>query len=154
HKGTMVVGVVFDPEREELFSAVKGEGARLNGKRIRVSDETRLNRSMLATGFAYDIATARKNNIGYFSRVVKKAQAVRRAGSAALDLCWMAAGRFDGFWELRLAPWDAAAGALMVTEAGGKVTCIDGRRYSVYGNDILATNGRIHRSLRTALTGK
>ncbi len=154
YRGTVIVAVVFDPERDELFSAALGCGARLNNTRISVSGQSRLSRSMLSTGFAYDIATARKNNIGYFSRVIKKAQAVRRAGSAALDLCWLAAGRFDGFWELRLAPWDAAAGLLIVQEAGGKITRIDGGRYSIYGNDILATNGNIHRSLRTALIEK
>ena len=153
HRGKPVAGAVFDPERNELFQAGAGLGAFLNGNRIRVTTETRLQRAMLATGFGYNIATARKNNLGYFARMAKKAQAIRRAGSAALDLCWLACGRFDGFWELHLHPWDTAAAALIVAQAGGRVTRINGETYSIFDNNILASNGKIHRQMKQALTG-
>lgn len=153
YSGEPVAGVVFDPERDEMFSAGKGLGARLNDRKIRVSGESNLQRSMLATGFSYDVATARRNNIGYFSRMVKTAQAVRRPGSAALDLCWLACGRLDGFWELHLHPWDTAAAHLIVSEAGGRVTQFDGSPYSIFDDEILASNGRIHRSMQKVLGG-
>jgi myo-inositol-1(or 4)-monophosphatase len=149
-----IVGAVYDPERDEMFSAGKGLGAKLNGRKIKVSSESKLQRAMLATGFAYDVASARRNNIGYFSRMVKAAQAVRRPGSAAIDLCWLACGRLDGFWELRLHPWDTAAARLVVTEAGGKVTRFDGGAYSIFDDEILASNGRIHRSMQKLLGGE
>lgn len=154
HNHRPLAGAVYDPERDEMFSAGAGLGARLNGRKIKVSSEKELRRSMLATGFSYDVATARRNNLGYFSRMVKAAQAVRRPGSAAIDLCWLACGRLDGFWELRLHPWDTAAGQLIVTEAGGRVTRFDGSRYSVFDDEILASNGRIHDSMRELLGGK
>lgn len=153
-KGKAVVGVVFDPERNELFRAGLKSGAFLNDRRIRVSDESRLQRALLATGFAYDVGTARKNNLGLFARMIKKAQAVRRAGSAAIDLCWLAAGRIDGFWEFSLYPWDTAAAALIVCEAGGKVTRLDGRPYSIFDPDILADNSRLHGQLKKSLCGR
>ncbi len=149
-----IVGVVYDPEADELFSAGLGLGARLNNHNIKVSPQRSLGRSLLATGFAYNIRTARKNNLGMFSRMMKKAQAVRRLGSAALDLCWLAAGRLDGFWEYYLHPWDTAAAALIVTEAGGRVTRIDGGKYSIFDEDILASNGFIHVSMKSVLTGR
>jgi len=152
HDGQIIVGVIYDPEREELFAAGHGLGSRLNGKKITVTGERRLQRSLLATGFAYNIATARKNNLGMFARMMKKAQAVRRLGSAALDLCWVAAGRFDGFWEYYLHPWDTAAAILILTEAGGRVTRIDGGRYSIFDDDILASNGHIHMAMKAVLT--
>ncbi len=151
YDGETVAGAVYDPERDEMFSAGAGLGARLNGRKIRVSSETKLQRSMLATGFAYDVATARRNNLGYFSRMVKAAQAVRRPGSAAIDLCWLACGRLDGFWELHLHPWDTAAAQLIVTEAGGRVSRFDGGPYSIFDDEILASNGRIHRSMQKLL---
>ncbi|UCD65014.1 MAG: inositol monophosphatase [Candidatus Zixiibacteriota bacterium] len=154
YETSSVVGVVYDPEHKELFSAARGLGARLNGRRIRVSSRRRLERSLLATGFAYNVRTARKNNLGMFARMIKKAQAIRRLGSAALDMCWLAAGRFDGFWEYYLHPWDTAAAALIVEQAGGKVTRIDGRPFSIFDKQILASNGRIHLSMMAVLGGR
>lgn len=149
-----VVGVVYDPEAKELYTAAQSIGARLNGRKITVSSQRQLSRSLLATGFAYNVRTARKNNLGMFARMVKQAQAVRRLGSAALDLCWLAAGRFDGFWEYYLHPWDTAAAALIVEQAGGKVSRIGGKRFSIFDSDILASNGRIHTSMKAVLTGR
>lgn len=149
-----IAGAVFAPEQNELYSAAESMGAFLNGKRIKVSSEIRLHRSLLATGFAYNLTTARKNNLGMFSKMMKHAQAVRRLGSAALDLCWLAAGRLDGFWEYYLHPWDTAAAMLIVKEAGGKVTKINGDKYSIFDNEILASNGYIHSSMIKVLTGK
>ncbi len=151
YEGVCTVGVVYDPERDELFTAGRGLGAKLNNQHISVSSESRLDGAILATGFAYDIRTARKNNLGLFARMVKSAQAVRRLGSAALDLCWTACGRFDGFWELGLHPWDSAASIVIVQEAGGKVTQLDGGPYSIYNFGILASNGRLHRQMQKVL---
>ena len=130
-----------------MFWAVKGSGAFLNKKRIHVSTERRLDRSLLATGFAYDIGTARRNNLGLFARVAKQVQGVRRPGSAAIDLCWLASGRLDAFWELKLAPWDTAAAKVVLEEAGGKTSRIDGLPHSVFAADLLATNGLLHRKM-------
>ncbi len=130
----------------ELFVAEKNEGAFLNGKRIQVSTQKELSRSLLATGFPYDIRESQVNNLDHFKNFALKAQAIRRAGAAALDLCCLAKGIFDGFWELKLSPWDTAAGSLMVKEAGGKVTDFSGKRFSIYQKNILATNGKIHNS--------
>lgn len=152
--GQLLAGAIFDPERKELFSAGKSIGARLNGKRIGVSRQSKLHRSLLATGFAYDVATARRNNLGLFARMIKSAQAVRRAGSAALDLCWLACGRFDGFWELDLYPWDTAAAILVVEEAGGKISRLNGRSYGIFDRDLLASNGRIHNQMQLKLSGR
>ncbi len=153
YAGQPLAGAVFDPERDEMFTAGRGLGARLNSKRVAVSTEKRLDRSLLATGFSYSVRTDRRNNLGLFGRMVKHAQAVRRPGSAAIDLCWLACGRLDGFWELKLHPWDTAAAWLMVTEAGGKVSRMDGREYSVFKDDILASNGQIHNQMKKLLTG-
>ena len=154
HQGEPVVGVVYDPEREELFYAAKGKGAFLNGRRIHVSNEKRLDRALLATGFAYDIGTARKNNLGLFARMAKKAQGIRRPGSAALDLCWVATGRMDGFWELRLHPWDTAAALVIIAEAGGKYSRIRGEKFSIHDQDLLVSNGFLHRQMQKVLTGQ
>lgn len=154
YKGKIIVGAVHDPERKETFSAAEKLGAYLNGKKIRVSTESKLQRALLATGFAYDVATARTNNLGLFARMIKKAQAVRRPGSAAIDLCWLACGRLDGFWEYSLYPWDTAAAALIVEQAGGKVTRLNGQQFSIFDKDILASNARLYRSLKRALTGR
>jgi len=151
-KSQPLVGFVYDPERAELFWAAKGMGAFLKKKRIKVTRENKLYRSLLSTGFAYNILTARKNNLGMYARMSKKAQAVRRSGSAALDLSWVACGWLDGYWEYYLAPWDTAAGVLIVTEAGGKISCIDGKKYSIFRNDIVASNGKIHNQIRSVLT--
>lgn len=150
----VVAGVVYDPERDEMFWSGLGGPAYLNKKRIAVTKESRLERSLLATGFAYDIGSARKNNLGYFSRMAKRAQGIRRPGSAAIDLCWLAAGRIDGFWELKLHPWDTAAAALILRRAGGMTTRIDGSAYSIFDPDLLASNGRIHGAMMEVLSGK
>lgn len=150
----IVAGVVFDPERDELFWSGRGGRAMLNKKPIRVSEETKLERSLLATGFAYDIGTSKKNNLGFFARMAKRAQGIRRPGSAAIDLCWLAAGRIDGFWELKLHPWDTAAATLILRNAGGKLTRIDGSDYDIFDPDLLASNGRIHAAMMAVLRGK
>jgi len=147
----MVMGVIYDPVHDEMFYASDGNGAFCNRKRIHVSPERKLNRSLLATGFPYDIAESRIDNLDNFGRMYKSAQGIRRAGSAALDLCYLACGRFDGFWELKLHPWDTAAGIVIVREAGGRVTDFHGRRYSIFGNEILASNGKIHRQMQKIL---
>lgn len=151
YKGRCAVGVVYDPERDELFSAGRSLGASLNGKKITVSSTSKLDSALLATGFAYDVRTARRNNLGLFARMVKNAQAVRRLGSAALDVCWTACGRFDGFWELGLHPWDTAAALVILEEAGGKVTRMNGQPYSIYKSDILASNSLLHQQMKKIL---
>ncbi len=143
-EGDVLMGVVYDPMRDEMFSAVKDEGARIDGKAIRVSTVDDLNKSLVATGFPYDIRESEVNNIDHFNHFLVRVQAIRRCGSAAMDLCYIACGRFDGFWELKLHPWDVAAGALVVQEAGGKVTDFKNHEFSVFGSEILATNGLIH----------
>ena len=150
-KGETLVGAVCDPERGELFWSAKGAPARLNKRIIAVSRERILERALLATGFAYDIGTARRNNLGLFARMARQAQGIRRPGSAAIDLSWLACGRIDGFWELKLHPWDTAAAVLILENAGGKVSRIDGRPYSVFDKDLLASNGLIHNSMRKVL---
>ncbi len=145
--GDLVYGVVYDPTLEEFFTAERGEGAFLNGKRLRVSAISRLSNSLLATGFPPDVATAVENNLDHFADFLKRAQAVRRPGSAALDLCYVAAGRFDGFWELRLNAWDVAAGSLLVTEAGGKVSDLRGQPLRLSKPQIVASNGLIHQEM-------
>jgi myo-inositol-1(or 4)-monophosphatase len=142
--GELVFGVVYDPTLGELFTAERNEGAYLNGRRLHVSSVSDLSRALLATGFPPDVATATENNLDHFSNFIKLAQAVRRPGSAALDLSYVAAGRFDGFWELRLNPWDVAAGALLVTEAGGRVTDLRGQPLRLSTPRIVASNGLIH----------
>lgn len=144
-KGRPLIGVVYDPVRDELYHAEKKKGAYLNNRRIRVSKINDITGSLLATGFAYDVnKSANNDNINNFKKLLEASQAVRRAGSAALDLCYVASGRFDGFWELDLNPWDTAAAFLIVQEAGGKVTKFDGSKYTPYEKNILATNGKIH----------
>ena len=150
-KGVIVVGVVYDPMRDELFEAVKGRGASLNGARIRVSNIPELGKALLATGFPYDVRTSSFNNVREFNAFIVRAQAVRRCGSAALDLCYVACGRFDGFWELKLKPWDVAAGALIVEEAGGRVSDFGGRTFDPFSERALASNGRIHEEMRKVL---
>jgi len=142
--GELVWGIVYNPNLEEVFMARRGEGAWMNDSRIEVSAVTTLNESLLATGFPYDIRTSEQNNLDYFREFALRAQAVRRAGSAALDLCYVAAGRFDGFWELKLSPWDCAAGYLMVREAGGAVTNFKGDPGSIWDRECVASNGRFH----------
>jgi myo-inositol-1(or 4)-monophosphatase len=146
-RGKVRLGVVFDPIRNELFFAEKGKGAFLNEKPIRVSSVSRLDKGLLVTGFSYDIRTSPANSFSHFTNFSMRAQGVRRTGSAALDLCYVASGRFDGFWELKLHAWDTAAGSLILTEAGGKLTDFSGKPYSIYDSELLASNGKIHREM-------
>ncbi|MGH7229798.1 MAG: inositol monophosphatase family protein [Nitrospiraceae bacterium] len=139
-----ILGVVWDPTREELFVAERGQGAMLNGAALQVSRVHTLNAALLVTGFAYDIRESTHNNLDFFARFALRAQGLRRTGSAALDLCYVAAGRFDGFWEMKLHPWDTAAGALMVVEAGGRMTDFKGEVFSIYGPETVASNALIH----------
>lgn len=149
--GDPVVGVVYDPCKDELFSASKGAGATLNGASLKVSDTDRLDRALLVTGFAYDIRETSDNNLNHFSHFALKAQGLRRTGSAALDLCYVAAGRFDGFWEVRLNPWDMAAGSVILGEAGGTVTDFSGAWLSIHQPQLVASNGRIHEAMLQVL---
>lgn len=149
--GVVEYGVVYSPMLDELFVAEKGRGATLNGKRISVSKTEKLDRSLLATGFPYDIRTSEKNNLNNFARFAVRAQAIRRAGSAALDLSYVACGRFDGFWEMKLRPWDVAAASLMVKEAGGRITGFDGGGFSMYGSECLASNALVHEEMLSVL---
>lgn len=144
YKGEIVVGVVYDPNRDELFVAEKGAGASLNGKRISVSYTLGLAQALIATGFAYNVRTAESNNLDHFKDLLVRAQAVRRDGVAAIDLCYVACGRYDGFWELNLFPWDVAAGFLMIQEAGGRVSAFNGKPFDIYLKEIVATNGHFH----------
>lgn len=144
--GRVILGVVYDPERDELFWAEYTKGAYLNKERIHVTGTDRLSASFLATGFSYGMKR-KDRNIDNFRKLLLRSQAIRRAGSAALDLCYVACGRFDGFWEMDLHPWDSAAGALIVNEAGGTVTRFDNSRYTHYNKDLLATNGLIHTAM-------
>jgi myo-inositol-1(or 4)-monophosphatase len=146
-KGEVVVGVVYNPCLDELFVAEKGQGATLNGKSISVSTTTDLKQSLLATGFPYDIRESSDNNLDHFQKFIKACQAIRRPGSAALDLCYTAMGRFEGFWELKLHPWDYAAGWLMIEEAGGKMTRFDGSPFQMGDRSILSSNGHIHKAM-------
>ncbi|MFQ6032303.1 MAG: inositol monophosphatase family protein [Candidatus Zixiibacteriota bacterium] len=158
-EGEIILGVVYNPNLDELFVAEKGGGAFLSAgssiaedrHKISVSHITELSQSLLATGFPYDIRKSKIDNLDHFANFYKKAQAVRRGGSAALDLCYLAMGRFDGFWELKLSPWDTAAGKLMVEEAGGKVTDFSGGPFNIYLKEILASNGKIHQQMMEVL---
>jgi myo-inositol-1(or 4)-monophosphatase len=149
--GKVVAGVVFDPVADECFSAIKGQGATLNGDPISVSEETDLEDSLLVTGFSYG-REAVSQNLRLFNEMMMVSRSVRRDGSAALDLCYVACGRYDGFWELSLSPWDVAAGGLIVEEAGGVVSGYRGQATSIYDGECLATNGGIHKALSEILT--
>ena len=145
--GVLEYGVIYDPLRDELFEARRGGGASLNGTPIRVSRTAQMNRALIATGFPYDIRERVPETLARLGRMLGSTQGVRRAGSAALDLCYVACGRFDGFYEENLKPWDTAAGLLMVTEAGGKITTFDGGDYNLYSPNILASNGVLHQEM-------
>jgi len=141
-----VAAVVYDPTRDELFSAEQGSGAQLNGKPIHVSKATQLKECLVATGFPSH--KRHKNpNIHFYHQITLRTHGVRRAGSAALDLCNVASGRFDGFWEFNLNPWDTAAGVLIVEEAGGKVSRFDGSAFRIDSSETLASNGLVHEAL-------
>ncbi len=143
-EGVLRVGAVFNPNLDELFWAVRGGGAWLGDRRIRVSGANSLGKALLATGFPYDLRERPDAHFERFTSFCMTAQAVRRAGAAALDLCYVGAGRFDGFWESRLHPWDVAAGAVIVEEAGGRLTAYDGSPFDVMAREIVASNGRVH----------
>ncbi|OGP92912.1 MAG: hypothetical protein A2156_10160 [Deltaproteobacteria bacterium RBG_16_48_10] len=143
-EGEVQLGVVYNPLLDELFHAEKGEGAFFNGDRITVSNTDDLDGSFLCTGFPYDVRENSDFYLRYFKVFIIRSFALRRPGSAVLDLCYVAAGRFDGFWEMKLHPWDVAAASLMVTEAGGEVTDFEGRPFSLYSKETLASNGLIH----------
>jgi len=149
--GVPEIAAVFDPTREELFTAERGGGAYLNGRRLRVSATANLVDSVVVTGFPYDVHGRVDEIVGLFGSFVGQARAVRRLGSAAIDLCYVAAGRMDGFWESDLRPWDIAAGALLVTEAGGSVTNMDGTPFSSRCGHVLATNTTLHDQMLTVI---
>lgn len=151
--GEVVVGAVLDTARGELFTALKGEGAFQNGRPIRVSSTATLIGSLLATGFPYDVAKDAEN-LTYFQRALAKGLTVRRPGAAALDLAYVAAGRLEGFWEVKLNPWDVAAGWLLITEAGGTVSGIQGEPYRLGNRYLVASNGKIHGQLLDTLHGR
>lgn len=146
HRGERIAGVIYDPTRDELFAAAKGGGATLNGQPISVSKTARLNESLVATGFP-SFKRHKNPNIHFYHQITLRTHGVRRAGSAALDLCYVACGRFDGFWEFNLNPWDTTAGVLIAQEAGGTVTKFDGSLFQVESRETLATNGLIHDAL-------
>ncbi len=146
----VLVGVVLDSPHDELFTATKGGGAFLNGARIQVSETAELKRSLLATGFPYDVDRV-PEAVEYFRRVISLGIPVRRPGAAALDLAYVAAGRIDGFWEMKLNPWDVAAGVLLIQEAGGRVSDFEGRPFPLESPFIVATNGKIHDQLLKTL---
>lgn len=147
-EGERVVGVVYDPLLDERFEAVRGEGAWLGARRLAVSRETELGRALVATGFAYDVHRSDDDNLDRFRSVVKAARGIRRDGSAALDLCYVAAGRLDAYWELKLHPWDVAAGFLIVEEAGGQISDFQNGPADRTGREVVATNGPLHAPLR------
>jgi myo-inositol-1(or 4)-monophosphatase len=142
-EGEVIAGGVYDPIQRELFFAVKGKGATLNRKRIHVSRANKLDHSLLVTGFPYDIHEHPEKSLPYFNALIQRAQGVRRLGSAALDLCYLAMSRFDGFFEVFLNPWDTAAGSLILQEAGGMITDFNGEPYSIYQRELAASNGLI-----------
>ncbi len=152
--GSVVWGMVLDPLMDEIFIAEKGKGAFLNAEKITVSETDIMDRAFLCTGFPYDVHDTEEDNIDNFRNFVKSAQAIRRDGSAALDLCYVAAGRFDGFWEMKLKPWDIAAGALIVAESGGMVTGFKGENLHLDNGDVLASNGFLHNLMVETLSKK
>ncbi len=147
-KGNPLIGVVFDPLRKELFYAEKNEGAFLNNRKIKVSGANKLSKSLLALGFYYERGSLMRKSLGQMKRFFyEDIHGIRRTGSAALDICYTACGRFDGFWELYLNPWDYAAGSLIVMEAGGKITDTQGKAYNLMMKNIVASNGKIHKDM-------
>ncbi len=150
HDGEIVIGVTFDPTRGELFAAERGKGATLNGKTIRVSDTEYLSESLIVTGFPYDFKQ-KENFARHLTDFLLKSRGVRRDGSAAIDMAYVACGRFDGFWEDGLNPWDVAAGYLLIEESGGQVTYYNGEKYNIYSPPICGSNGLIHREMLEVL---
>jgi myo-inositol-1(or 4)-monophosphatase len=139
--------VIYDPLRDELFEARKGEGASLNGQTLKVSEVDRMEGALIATGFPYDIRQRIEPTLKRMGRVLDLTQGLRRAGSAAIDMCYVACGRFEGFYEENLKPWDTAAGLLLVEEAGGRITTFDGGPYDPFSANIVASNGLLHQEL-------
>ena len=150
--GEVILGLVYDPLRGECFKAVKGEGATLNGNSIRTSAVKELDKALLATGFPYDQREKADFYLSFFKAFMTRSQGIRRNGSAALDLCYVACGRIDGFWELKLRPWDTSAGALIVEEAGGRLSELSGKKFSIWGEETLASNGAIHNEMVSVAT--
>ncbi len=153
HAGQMIMGAVYNPFLKELFFAQHGFGATLNEKKIQVSNKTKVIESCMVTGFPYTYLDMPNGPLQVFEKLIRNGVPVRRLGSAAIDLCWVAAGRFDGFYEHKLQAWDSAAGFLIVEEAGGKVTDFKGNKYSPYQPHIIATNGKIHDELLSIVNG-
>ncbi|MCA1555126.1 MAG: inositol monophosphatase [Acidobacteria bacterium] len=149
-EGEIVIGVIYDPTRDELFAAERGGGATLNGRRIRVSETDDLNEALLCTGYPYDVR-GRDNFARHFTNFIMHSQGVRRDGSAALDLAYVACGRFDGFWEEGLRPWDVAAGVVLIEEAGGHVSRYDNTPFDIYAPPIMASNGLVHEAMMRVL---
>lgn len=154
HNGQIIMGAVYNPLMNEFYFAEKGMGATLNDKKITVSNKTAVVNSCLVTGFPYTYLDTPNGPLQVFEKLIRKGVPVRRLGSAAIDLCWVACGRFDGFYEHKLQAWDSAAGFLMVEEAGGKITDFAGDYYSVYQPHLLATNGKIHDEMLGIINGK
>jgi myo-inositol-1(or 4)-monophosphatase len=150
-RGDVLCGAVYDPCRDEMFSGARGLGSFLNGSRLRVSEVEKLGSALLLTGFPYGVRTKIRTAMSQFEAFIVESQAVRRGGSAALDLCYTALGRCDGFWEMDLQAWDTAAGLVILEEAGGRVTDFSGTPYSVYGKEIVASNGKIHDEMAAVL---
>lgn len=144
HQGEIIMAAVYNPNLNELFFAEKGKGASLNDKAIKVSEKVNVINACLVTGFPYTYLDMPNGPLEVFERLIRKGIPVRRLGSAAIDLCWVAAGRFDGFYEHKLEAWDSAAGYLIVEEAGGRVTDFKGNKFTPYQPHVLATNGKIH----------
>jgi myo-inositol-1(or 4)-monophosphatase len=144
HEQDLLLGIVYDPLRGECFSAIRGQGAKLNGEPIRTSAIPALDRALLATGFPYDRRENPEYYLAYFRAFLTRSQGIRRAGAAALDLCYVACGRLDGFWELKLHPWDTAAGSLILKESGGRMSDFAGKDFTIWGKETMASNGLIH----------
>ncbi len=153
HKTQGIVGVVYDPLRDELFCAARGDGATLNGRPIRVSPTPQLDQSLVLTGFPYDRRKRSEYYLRFYQAFMLRTQGVRRCGSAALDLCYIASGRADAFWEWRLHPWDTAAGSLIVEEAGGKMSDFSGQLFDIAGEQTLASNSQVHAEMVEVLQG-
>lgn len=151
-KGRLSLGVVYNPVMDECYTAIEKRGAYRNGQPIHVSKTKTVSRALLCTGFPYDVGTSERNNLNEFVKITKHAQGVRRDGSAALDLCRVAEGAFDGFWEIKLKPWDVAAGALIAMEAGGTVSALDGGAFDPFADTILCSNGLLHDEMQTLLS--
>ncbi len=151
YRDEMILTAIYDPLRKELFSAEKGNGAFLNDHAIMVASNSTLVSSILATGFPYDRATNPKNNINEFCKIMPLVQGIRRSGSAALDMCYVACGRLDGYWEFHLNPWDFAGGGLLVREAHGKISNSDGSDWSIVSNNVIAANNELHQEMLQAL---